>query len=76
VSGNLPDVPINDVVITAGKLVVGTDLGTVVSSDGGAHWSRLGSNLPYTTVMDLHLGVDGLVYAATHGRGIWSIAKP
>jgi hypothetical protein len=51
-------------------------LGTVVSSDGGAHWSRLGSNLPYTTVMDLHLGVDGLVYAATHGRGIWSIAKP
>jgi signal peptidase I len=76
VSGNLPDVPINDVVITAGKLVVGTDLGTVVSLDGGAHWSRLGSNLPYTTVMDLHLGVDGLVYAATHGRGIWSIAKP
>jgi hypothetical protein len=26
--------------------------------------------------MDLHLGVDGLVYAATHGRGIWSIVKP
>jgi hypothetical protein len=76
VSGNLPDVPVNDIVITGGKLVVGTDLGTVVSSDGGAHWARLGSNLPYTTVMDLHVGPDGLVYAATHGRGIWSIVKP
>jgi hypothetical protein len=76
VSGNLPDVPVNDIVITDGKLVVGTDLGTVVSFDNGATWKRLGSNLPYTTVMDLHLGVDGLIYAATHGRGIWSIAKP
>jgi hypothetical protein len=76
VSGNLPDVPVNDIVITNGRLVVGTDLGTVVSSNGGATWSRLGSNLPYTTVMDLHLGPDGLVYAATHGRGIWAIARP
>jgi ligand-binding sensor domain-containing protein len=61
-------------VISNGKLVVGTDLGTVVSSAGG--WSRLGSNLPYTTVMDLHLGPDGKLYAATHERGIWSIAQP
>ena len=74
--GNLPDVPVNDILIVGGKLVVGTDLGTVLSSDGGATWSRLGSNLPYTTVLDLHLGPDDLVYAATHGRGIWSIAKP
>ena len=76
VSGNLPDVPVDDIVISNGKLVVGTDLGTVISSDGGASWSRLGSNLPYTTVMDLHLGPDARLYAATHGRGIWSIAKP
>ena len=76
VSGNLPDVPVNDIVISSGSLVVGTDLGTVVSSNGGVTWSRLGSNLPYTTVMDLHIGPDGKVYAATHGRGIWSIVKP
>src|SRR5207249_3516217 len=44
VSGNLPDVPVNDIVISRGKLVVGTDLGTVVSSDGGATWQRLGAN--------------------------------
>ena len=76
VSGNLPDVPVNDVVISGGALVVATDLGAVISFNGGATWSRLGGNLPYTTVMDLHLGPDARLYAATHGRGIWSIAKP
>ena len=75
-SGDLPDIPVNDILIANGKLVVATDLGTVVSSDGGTHWARLGSNLPYTTVMDVHLGPDGLIYAATHGRGIWSIGRP
>ena len=77
ISGNLPDIPVNDIVISNGRLVVATDLGTVVSAArGGSTWSRLGGNLPFTTVMDLHLGVDGRLYAATHGRGIWSIAKP
>lgn len=73
VSGNLPDVPVNDVLFVGSKIVVGTDLGVTISTDGGATWSRLGKGLPYTTVMDVHLGPDGRVYAATHGRGIWSI---
>ena len=76
VSGNLPDIPVNDVLISGGKLVVATDLGVVISGDGGTTWSRLGANLPYTTVMDAHVGPDGKLYAATHGRGIWSIAQP
>ncbi len=76
VSGNLPDIPVNDILFSQGKLVLGTDLGVVLSSDRGATWSRLGSNLPYTVAIDLHLGPDGKLYAATHGRGIWSIAQP
>jgi hypothetical protein len=76
VSGSLPDVPVNDIVVSRGKLVVATDLGTVVSSSDRSSWYRLGGNLPYTTVMDLHLGPDGRLYAATHGRGIWSISQP
>jgi hypothetical protein len=76
VSGNFPDIPVNDIVIRPGKLVVATDLATLISTDGGAHWSRLGSTLPYTTVMKLHVGPDGRLYAATHGRGIWSITAP
>jgi hypothetical protein len=76
VSGNLPDVPVNDLLFRGDKIVVATDLGVVVSADGGATWSRLGSNLPYTTALDIHLGPDAKLYAATHGRGIWSIAQP
>jgi hypothetical protein len=76
-SGNLPDVPADDLVVTpAGALVLATDLGVVVSNDGGAHWLRLGGNHPLTTVMDLHVGPDGQLYSATHGRGIWRIAEP
>jgi hypothetical protein len=76
VSGSLPDVPVNDVLLVGTKIVVATDLGVVVSSNGGATWSRQGSNLPYTATLDIHLGPDGRLYAATHGRGIWSIATP
>lgn len=76
VSGDLPDVPINDVLFVGAKIVVATDLGVVVSGDSGAHWSRLGSGLPLTTVMDVQLGPDNRLYAATYGRGIWSIRRP
>jgi len=27
--------------------------------------------LPLTAVFDVHVGSDGNLYAATHGRGIW-----
>jgi photosystem II stability/assembly factor-like uncharacterized protein len=76
VSGNFPDVPADDIVIRGTNLVVATDLAVLISSDGGATWSRLGANLPFTTVMDLSVGPDGRLYAATHGRGIWSIIAP
>jgi hypothetical protein len=76
VSGNLPDLPVNRVLLVGGKILLATDLGVVVSSNGGASWSRLGGNLPASTAMDLTLGPDGLVYAATHGRGIWAISAP
>ena len=76
VSGNFPDIPANRIVIRNGKLIVATDLGTLISTDDGAHWSRLGSGAPVTTVMYLSVGPDGKLYAATHGRGIWSISAP
>ena len=76
VSGNLPDVPLGRILLRNGTLIAATDLGVVLSSDGGATWSRLGTNFPVTTVMDLTVGPDGLLYAATHGRGIWSIKAP
>lgn len=76
ISGTLPDIPVNDIILNKGKIILATDRGVVVSANGGTSWDRLGGNLPYTTVLDLTLGPDGLVYAATHGRGIWSVTAP
>jgi hypothetical protein len=75
-----PDVPANSIQVlheTAGDaLVVGTDLGVLYRKPGETTWNRLGTNLPLTVAMDVELGPDGNIYAATHGRGIWSIRDP
>ncbi len=77
VDGNLPDVPADDVILTDGGTTayVATDLGVVKGTrsgaSGGFTFARLGGNLPAATVMDLSIGVDGVLYAATHSRGIW-----
>jgi photosystem II stability/assembly factor-like uncharacterized protein len=76
-SGNLPDVPMDDVVFLGGsKLVVATDFGVFTSSDNGASWATLGTNLPNVVVDQLTLDPNGNLVAATHGRGIWTIAAP
>ena len=75
VAGNFPDVPASSIKVTStGGIVVGTDLGVVYRASGSTTWQRLGSNFPATVVMDVELGPDGNVYAATHGRGIWKIS--
>ena len=76
VSGNLPDVPLTSLIVRGSSIIAGSDLAVVYSNDAGATWSRLGGNFPVTTVTDLTLGPDRLLYAATYGRGIWSIAAP
>ncbi len=60
----------------AGLLVVGADSG-VFSATGPAFssWSRLGSGLPRAPVMQLELDpADGVLVAATLGRGAWTFA--
>jgi hypothetical protein len=70
ISGNLPDIPVNDIVRVGGKLVVGTDIGVYVR-DGGS-WSVYGAGLPNVSVLDLALKPGGgQLMAATHGRGVW-----
>jgi sugar lactone lactonase YvrE len=77
ISANLPDIPVNDVVVLPdGSLVVATDLGVVYRAAGQAQWTRFGTGLPTTTVMDLSVGPDGNLYVGTHGRGIWRIMLP
>ena len=76
ISGNLPDVPGDDLVLVGGKLVVAADLGVYEAAAGGGAattWSRLGTGLPNASVNDLSVTPDGKVLAATHGRGLWQI---
>ena len=76
ISGNLPDAPMDDVVFEHGHLVVGSDFGAFTSSNDGATWSRLGTNLPNVVVNQLTVDPNGTLVAATHGRGVWTIAAP
>jgi hypothetical protein len=72
-SGDLIDAPANDVVVVNGDLVVGTDFGAYVSTDNGATWSRLGTNLPNVVVSQLYV-TAGNILAGTHGRGLWTFS--
>ena len=76
ISGNLPDIPTNDLVISGSRLVVGTDIGVFASAaDHPGSWSNFGKDLPNTSVNDLVPDPTGRTYllAATHGRGIWRL---
>jgi hypothetical protein len=80
ISGNLPDIPSDALVLSSGKLVLATDIGAFIANSGGGattSWSRLGSNLPNTSINNLRLNPDGsTLLAATHGRGLWSVTLP
>ncbi|NNM45601.1 WD40/YVTN/BNR-like repeat-containing protein [Knoellia koreensis] len=77
VSANLPDVPASSIKqLAGGGLALGTDLATFYRAPGATQWQVLGTGLPTTVVMDLEVAPDGNLYAATHGRGMWSIAAP
>jgi hypothetical protein len=73
VSGNLPDIP-GDALTQGpdGRWYLGTDLGGYVAStlSGATSWSRLA--MPATVVSDFDT-FDGVLYAATFGRGIYRL---
>jgi len=75
ISGNLPDTPADWVEIHGSTLVVGTDIGVFISGslDGGTY--QVLGDLPSvpTVAMTFAPGNPNLLYAATYGRGIWSL---
>ncbi len=77
ISSNLPDVPLNSVIIDYNYdsvLYAGSDAGVFYTRDLGASWNVLGSGLPNSPVFDLnyHQPTKKLV-AATHGRSMFEI---
>lgn len=75
VSGNLPNLAINDVYILPGHqdsiLFVATDGGVYGSLNGGQHWERLGQGMPVIPVYDLEINpVQRTLIAGTFARSI------
>jgi hypothetical protein len=73
ISGDLPDIPADDILVRGGQLIVATHYGVYISADfEGSHWEPLGGNLPVAPVSDLSMTSDGTrLLAATIGRGGW-----
>jgi hypothetical protein len=78
VSGNLPDVPGDNLLIASnGRVLLATDLGLVETtlaslSSGAPQWSR--DAIPATIATQALEGPDGNVYVSTFGRGIYRAA--
>ena len=76
ISADLPDVPADSLVaLPGGGLVLATDLGVVYRAPHRTGWQRVG-HLPAVAVLQLKVGPDGRIYAATHGRGLYAIRLP
>jgi photosystem II stability/assembly factor-like uncharacterized protein len=80
VSGDLLDIPVNDLVIDPdipNTLYIATDIGVFRSVDAGVSWLPLGSGLPYVVVNSLKLhDPTRTLRAATYGRGVWDLWVP
>ena len=74
VSGNLPEAPVNDIVVVGSTLYVASDVGVFSSRNGGRKWRAAGPNLPNVPVTDLeYRAASNTLYAATFGRGMYTL---
>jgi hypothetical protein len=88
ISGNLPNTPVNDLVIDPDDasrmtLYAATDIGVFQTVNSGATWSAMNpatqgaSGLPRVAVLSLRLHEPSrTLRAATHGRGVWDLTLP
>jgi photosystem II stability/assembly factor-like uncharacterized protein len=80
ISGNLPDAPVNDLVLdprNRTRLYAATDVGVFLSTDNGTTWTPPGTGLPLVPISDLETtdtGTTTLLTAATYGLGIYRLS--
>ncbi len=59
------------------SIYLGTDLGVYYKDDDDTNWQVFSQNLPNTVVTDLEISrSQGVLVAATYGRGIWETPIP
>ena len=74
IAGNLPQAPVNDLVVIGSTLYVGTDVGVFSAAHGGSRWRAAASGLPNVPVTDLeYRAAANTLYAATFGRGMYML---
>jgi photosystem II stability/assembly factor-like uncharacterized protein len=77
IDGNLPDVPVNDLVVdplNPSRLFIATDTGVYYTSNLGVTWAALGIGHPLVPVFDLTLhNASRTLVSATHGRSQWKL---
>ena len=62
---------------TTNPLFLGTTLGVYYRDDTLTQWEPFDTNLPNVPVRDLEINLEeGILVAATYGRGIWQTAIP
>jgi hypothetical protein len=78
-SFDIGDEPITDLVADEqnGDLYASTDFGVLRLPSGARSWQRAANGMPIVAVYGLTIApASRLLYAATHGRGIWRVNLP
>lgn len=80
VSGDLPDVPVNDLILdpnAQNTWYIATDVGVFATYNAGANWEPLGTNLPNVPILDLTFHAPTrTMAAATFGRSMFKTTLP
>jgi hypothetical protein len=73
-TGPMGDLPVTALVRSnQGDLYAGTDFGVVRLTSGTTIWTVAGTGLPNVEVAGLTIANGSQLYAATHGRSVWSL---
>lgn len=76
--GDLPDLPVKAILqnpLNLEEVIIGTELGVWYTnnfSDANPTWRQAYNGMSNVKVLDLDLRDDNVVFAATHGRGVFS----
>ena len=77
ISGDLPLLAVNDIVIYPGNeniIFIANDAGVYITTNAGINWERVGNNMPYVAVLDIHLNYNASkIIAGTFGRSMYTI---